>query len=235
MLVGRSTERAGIDALLVSAVDGRGGGLLIRGEPGIGKTALLDYAFERADGMRVLRARGVEAEAELAFSGLYELLRPVMSLTPEIPERQAAALAVKQRAFGRVRLPCGNGLHLLRGQLASPPLERLKRFASGRRDQPCTNRFRFPEPVDLGRRREPGALDDIFDVGWREPVPARRTPYSRGEPPVERVPRALVAGHRGTDEPAVRLVVAATGHAPTVGGRGFSRMRRTPTGSLLFV
>ena len=92
MLVGRSTERAGIDALLVSAVDGRGGGLLIRGEPGIGKTALLDYAFERADGMRVLRARGVEAEAELAFSGLYELLRPVMSLTPEIPERQAAAL-----------------------------------------------------------------------------------------------------------------------------------------------
>jgi DNA-binding CsgD family transcriptional regulator len=97
MLVGRSGERAEVDALLRSAIDGRGGGLVLRGEPGIGKTALLDYAFEHAGVMRVLRARGVEAEAELAFSGLYELLRPVMSFTREIPKRQAAAL---EGAFG---------------------------------------------------------------------------------------------------------------------------------------
>jgi len=97
MLVGRSVERARIDALLDSARAGRSGALVVRGEPGIGKSALLAYAEQQADGMRVLRARGVEAEAELAFSGLYELLRPVLTLAADIPERQAAAL---RGAFG---------------------------------------------------------------------------------------------------------------------------------------
>src|SRR5690242_1816369 len=97
MLVGRSTERAQVDALLRSASDGSGGALVVRGEPGIGKTALLDYACERADGMRILRARGVETEAQIPFSGLYELLRPVLSFATEIPPRQAAAL---KGAFG---------------------------------------------------------------------------------------------------------------------------------------
>jgi DNA-binding CsgD family transcriptional regulator len=97
MLVGRSAERSRIDSLLASARAGRGSALVVRGEPGIGKSALLAYAEEQADGIRVLRARGVEAEAELAFSGLYELLRPVLALAADIPERQAAAL---QGAFG---------------------------------------------------------------------------------------------------------------------------------------
>ena len=70
---------------------------MLRGEPGIGKTALLRYAEGSADGMRVLSAHGVVAEAELAFSGLYELLRPILDLLDEIPERQAAAL---RGAFG---------------------------------------------------------------------------------------------------------------------------------------
>src|SRR4051794_11422222 len=97
MLIGRSAERERIDALLRSACDGRGGGLVVRGEAGIGKTSLLDYACERAEGMRVLRARGVETEAQIPFSGLYDLLRPALSFAEEIPPRQAAAL---KGAFG---------------------------------------------------------------------------------------------------------------------------------------
>lgn len=67
------------------------------GEPGIGKSALLAYAQQQAQGMRVLHARGVEAEAELPFSGLYELLRPLLGYIDEVPERQADAL---RGAFG---------------------------------------------------------------------------------------------------------------------------------------
>jgi DNA-binding CsgD family transcriptional regulator len=97
VLVGRAAERERIDGLLSLAGAGSGGSLVVRGEPGIGKSALLRYAGERAEGMRVLHAHGVEAEAELPFSGLYELLRPILELLEEIPERQAAAL---RGAFG---------------------------------------------------------------------------------------------------------------------------------------
>jgi DNA-binding CsgD family transcriptional regulator len=99
MLVGRPSEREQIDALLASAAAGEGAALVVRGEPGIGKSALLGYAAERAGtlGMRTAHAHGVEAEAELAFSGLQELLRPMLDLLDEIPERQADAL---RGAFG---------------------------------------------------------------------------------------------------------------------------------------
>lgn len=97
VLIGRAFERERIDALLALATAGSGGALVVRGEPGIGKSALLRYAESQADGMRVLHARGVEAEAELPFSGLYELLRPLLKFLEDIPERQAAAL---RGAFG---------------------------------------------------------------------------------------------------------------------------------------
>jgi AAA ATPase-like protein len=97
MLVGRSAERNRIDALLASARAGGGGALVIRGEPGTGKSALLCYAHEQPHNMRVLRACGVETRAKLAFSGLHELLRPLLPLAAAIPERHAAAL---RGAFG---------------------------------------------------------------------------------------------------------------------------------------
>ena len=92
MLLGRAPERARIDQLLSDARGGTSGAAIIVGEPGIGKTALLHYAVDRADGMAVLSARGVELEAEVAFSGLLELLRPVLDLVDDIPGPQAAAL-----------------------------------------------------------------------------------------------------------------------------------------------
>ena len=93
MLLGRTDERLALDRLLAEAEGGRSGVLALVGEPGIGKTALLDYTEDRAEGMRVLRARGVESEAEIPFAGLAELLGPVLSFIEQIPGPQAAALA----------------------------------------------------------------------------------------------------------------------------------------------
>ena len=94
MLVGRGSERAAIDALLEETRNGRGSTLVLRGEPGIGKTALLEYASEQASELRVLRALGVQSEAELAFSGLHELLRPELGRIGALPSHQAEALSV---------------------------------------------------------------------------------------------------------------------------------------------
>jgi DNA-binding CsgD family transcriptional regulator/tetratricopeptide (TPR) repeat protein len=92
MLFGRERESARIDEVLDAAREGRSGALVVRGEAGIGKTALLNAAVEHADGLRVLRARGVESEVDVAFSGLHELLRPALSSVEAIPEAQAVAL-----------------------------------------------------------------------------------------------------------------------------------------------
>jgi DNA-binding CsgD family transcriptional regulator len=93
MLLGRNDERLALDRLLSEARTGHSGVLALVGEPGIGKTALLGYAHERAAGMRVLRARGVESEAAIPFAGLLELLRPVLDGLEHIPAPQASALA----------------------------------------------------------------------------------------------------------------------------------------------
>jgi len=93
MLLGRNQERLAVDRLLAEARQGHSGVLALVGEAGIGKTALLEYAAGRADGMRLLRARGVESEAEVAFAGLAELLRPALTAIDRIPAPQATALA----------------------------------------------------------------------------------------------------------------------------------------------
>ena len=92
MLVGRIAERAAIDALLDGARASQGGALVLRGEPGIGKTALLQDARNRAAGMRVVAARGVESESELPFASLHQLLRPVLDHLERLPAPQRAAL-----------------------------------------------------------------------------------------------------------------------------------------------
>jgi DNA-binding CsgD family transcriptional regulator len=93
MLLGRSTEKRHISRLLKQAAEGNSGALLILGDAGIGKSALLEHAERQAAGWTVLRARGTQYDAQLPFAGLAELLRPVTSQLAQIPERQAAALA----------------------------------------------------------------------------------------------------------------------------------------------
>src|SRR4029077_11020077 len=91
MLHGRSAETARIDELLTAARNGRSGALVIRGEAGVGKTALLDYAAAAA-GMRVLRGTGIESEAELPFAALQLLLRPALGRLDALAPPQAQAL-----------------------------------------------------------------------------------------------------------------------------------------------
>ena len=92
MLLGRDQERHEIEQALAQARSGASAALALVGEPGIGKTALLDYAAERATGMRVLRARGIPSEAQIPFGSLLELLRPALAMLDAIPEPQAVAL-----------------------------------------------------------------------------------------------------------------------------------------------
>jgi ATP/maltotriose-dependent transcriptional regulator MalT len=92
MFVGREQERARIDRLLEDARAGRSGALLLHGEAGIGKTALLRWAIGRAAGMRVLRARGIETESDIPFAGLAELVTPLLERLDDIPDVQAMAL-----------------------------------------------------------------------------------------------------------------------------------------------
>jgi DNA-binding CsgD family transcriptional regulator len=91
-LLGRERERAAIELLLRGACDGEGGALVVRGEPGIGKSALLELALRPAEVMTVLYLAGVEAETDLAFAGLFGLLRPIMDSASGLPATQAAAL-----------------------------------------------------------------------------------------------------------------------------------------------
>ena len=92
MLLGREAEQWQVDRLLRRARAGQSGLLVLRGEPGIGKTTLLGYAASRAGTMRVLRAAGAEPEAGIAFAGLYSLLHPVIEHLGALPEGHAAAL-----------------------------------------------------------------------------------------------------------------------------------------------
>jgi len=76
MLVGRHHERREIEQALARARSGTSATLVLVGEPGIGKTALVDYAADQAAGMQLLRARGIESEAQIPFGSLLELIRP---------------------------------------------------------------------------------------------------------------------------------------------------------------
>src|SRR4051794_26186151 len=92
MLHGRDAERALVGELLEAARHSQSSVLIVRGDPGVGKTALLDDARERASGLQVLSAGGVQSESELPFAALHQLLGPVLDLLEEIPAPQAGAL-----------------------------------------------------------------------------------------------------------------------------------------------
>jgi DNA-binding CsgD family transcriptional regulator len=92
VLVGRSKECERLRRLIADAREERAGVLLLRGEAGIGKTSLLGFAAEAADGFRVLRIQGHESEAEIPFAGLSWLLDPLTALLRRLPTGQAQAL-----------------------------------------------------------------------------------------------------------------------------------------------
>jgi DNA-binding CsgD family transcriptional regulator len=147
MLYGRHEECAAIDRLLAGARGQRSGALVIRGEVGLGKSALLAYAADRAAGrMRVLWGSGVESESELAFAALHQLVRPVLDHVERLPAPQATAL---QGAFGlattqgRDRFLIGVGALSLLAEVAEErPLVCLVDDAQWL-DQPSTDALSF--------------------------------------------------------------------------------------------
>src|SRR4051812_1753864 len=94
VLLGRAGERQQLDRLLDNVRAGQSAVLVIRGEPGIGKTALLHYCARQAAGFRVARVAGVESEMELPFAGLHQLCAPMLGRLDALPEPQRAALRV---------------------------------------------------------------------------------------------------------------------------------------------
>src|SRR5262245_53956528 len=93
VLLGREQELRRLDGHLAAIRARAGTAVALVGDPGIGKTALLQWAAAEATGMRVLRATGVESEVELAFSGLAELCLPLLEHLGEIPPPQRTALS----------------------------------------------------------------------------------------------------------------------------------------------
>jgi DNA-binding CsgD family transcriptional regulator len=93
VLVGRGREIQQLRDALDRAATGESSALIVHGEPGIGKTALLEEAVQAAKGMRILSAHPLEAESELSFAGLADLVRPIIELIDQLPSPQAAALS----------------------------------------------------------------------------------------------------------------------------------------------
>lgn len=93
-LFGRGAELAVLERLVVGAAAGRGGALVIRGEPGIGKTALLEATLRSAarHGMRVLRAAGAESESSLPYAAMHQLVHPVAGGIDDLPPAHRSAL-----------------------------------------------------------------------------------------------------------------------------------------------
>lgn len=105
MLLGRDREREVIDRLLEHARSGRGGVVVVYGEPGVGKTALLEYALQAGCDFRIARTYGVEGEKELPFAAVQQVCAPFFELLERLPEPQRDALGV---AFGLNTGPAPN-------------------------------------------------------------------------------------------------------------------------------
>lgn len=220
MLVGRDAERQQIARLVAGARLGQSGVLVLRGEAGIGKSALLGDAASQAGDMTVLRMSGSEAETGLAFAGLHQLLQPAQHLIDRIPgpQRDALSVALTLRA----------GAVPERFAVGAATLSLLSRFAEEHAllvlvedahllDQPSAEALRFvarrlladPIAILVATRPEPDALfgqTDLptVDLGGLDLESAAALIAASGANPA---PRDLVAElHRATAGNPLALV-----------------------------
>ncbi len=96
-LFGRTGELKILDQVIANVRSGQSAVLVVRGEPGIGKTTLLRHLIGQASGFQVVRAAGIESEMELAFAGLHQLCTPMLGRLGSLAEPQQRGLSV---AFG---------------------------------------------------------------------------------------------------------------------------------------
>ncbi|MBA8809030.1 AAA family ATPase [Promicromonospora sukumoe] len=194
-LVGRAREIQRVDDLTRAAQAGEGGALVLRGEAGIGKSALLDRARRSASGFRVVAVSGSEYEAELPFAALHQLCLPVLGHLDELPEPQRDALRV---AFG---LTTGTP-DLFRIGLAA-----LGLFAAAARERPLLCLVDDAQWLDAASSR---ALAFVARRVAAEPVAlvlAVRLPCAAGE--LDDLPGLAVGG---LSDAEARSLLAAQSH-----------------------
>jgi DNA-binding CsgD family transcriptional regulator len=202
MLRGRRAERKAVERLLAQARGGRSGVLVVRGEAGIGKTALLEHVRDAASGFRVERAVGVESEMNFAFAGLHQLCAPMLDRLDALPDPQQAALGV---ALGQrvgdppTRLLIGLAtLNLLADAAEERPLLCLVDDAQWL-DEASAQTLAF-----VARRVEAERLALLFAL--RDPSPVAKGPESFTGLPELRLD--------GLGEADARALLAAAVHAP---------------------
>gem|GEM_PF-1416217 len=159
-LRGRRRECGVLDRLIGALRAGESRALVVRGEPGAGKTALLDYAARRAADCRVVRAAGVQSEMELAFAGLHQVCAPMLDRLDRLPVPQRDALEI---AFG---ISCG----------PAPDRFLIGRAAGPRR--PVQPGNRFPVVHQPRHRRLPPA-QGVHQARDQLAHPARQRPAQR--------------------------------------------------------
>ena len=206
-LVGRAVECERLDQLLRAAREGLSGTLVLRGEPGVGKTSLLHYLAASAPDFQVARVGGVESEMELSFAALHQLLRPSLDAASELPPPQRTALRL---AFGLQDGAPPDGflvglaaLGLLAGRAAAQPLLCLVNDAHWL-DHESAAALAF-----LARRLYADSIVMVFAV--REPAPRSA--------PLEGLPELRLAGLDETS--AGQLLASAAG--PGLDGPGLGR------------
>ncbi len=101
-MLDRAPETAALEGALAAVRDGLSGALVLRGEPGIGKTVLLEWAAEQAHDMQLARVTGIQAEMGMGFAGLHQMLVPFLARMDRLPSPQQQALG---SAFGLVAGP----------------------------------------------------------------------------------------------------------------------------------
>ena len=209
-LVGRAVECERLDQLLREARKGLSGTLVLRGEPGVGKTSLLRYLAVSAPDFQIARVSGVESEMKLSFAALHQLLRPSLTTTGELPPPQRTALRL---AFGLEDGAPPDGflvglaaLGLLAGRAAARPLLCLVNDAHWL-DHESAAALAF-----LARRLYADSIVMVFAV--REPAP--------GSILLEGLPELRLTG---LDESAAGQLLAAAAD-PVLDGPGLDEAVR---------
>ena len=212
-LLGRQRERAVLERLLGTARGGHGATIVLHGDPGVGKTALLEYAVEAGEGFRVIRTAGVEGEMELDFAALQQLCSPILGFAEQLPGPHREALDV---AFG-----------LSAGDASSPflvGLAVLGLLAEAAEEQPLLCLVDDAQWLDGASARAIAfvarrllAERVALAVATRDPAGGfARFPQLRVEPLGRRDARDLLESALAArlDEPVLERIVAETGGNP---------------------
>ena len=215
-LLGREDERAALDALLDEARQGRSGVLVVRGDAGIGKTALLDYAVTAASDFLVVRFTGLEPERELGFAALHRLLMPVLHQIERLPAPQRDAM---NSALGLAVGPPANNFLVGLGviNLAANAARARERLLCVIDDAQWVDRESIQALAFWGRRLQADGIALVFGErsGWESESPLDGFPVLEVGGLADETARALLAAGTGctVDRHVVdRIVTEALGN-----------------------